>query len=78
MAGDIAVVELTLGIRASVVDMKGIRLSTVEEGEICVTDLEAVITVIELVPAMLGDTVSSGMSISLVSPDPDPGSREFV
>lgn len=72
MAGDIAVVELTLGIRASVVDMKGIRLSTVKEGEICVTDLEAVITVIELVPAMLGDTVSSGMSISLVSPDPDP------
>ena len=72
MAGDITVVELTLGICTSVVDMKGIRLSTVEEGEICMTDLEVVITVIELVPAMLGDTVSSGMSISLVSPDPDP------
>ena len=70
MVGDIGVAavgdELTLVTRASIVD-KGIRISSVKElvADICMT--EVVI-----------DTVSSGMSTTLISPSPDPDPTKLV
>ena len=71
VAGDIGVIEVTAC--ASAVDGERIRISAVEElvADICM--MEVITMVInELASVMLGDTVSSGMSISLISPSPDP------
>jgi hypothetical protein len=78
VVGDIGVAtvgELPLVTWVSTIDVKGIRISAVEE---LVADISMVeVIVIELTSAMLGDTVSSGMSTSLISPppDPDPGPK---
>lgn len=81
MAGDIGVAavdgDLVLITRASIVD-KGIRLSSVEEFMAGICMMEVVIIVTELTSAMLGDTVSSGMSTSLISPSPDPDPTKLV
>lgn len=82
VAGDIGVAavdgELVLVTRTSTVD-KGTRISSVEEFMAGICMMEVVIIVTELTSVMLGDTVSSGMSIiSLISLSPDPDPTKLV